>query len=300
MAEETKSAESMGNAGTPADYDHQPTMTWYYVAGGQQAGPVSEADFEALIQTGQIQAETLVWKEGMANWQPLREVRTAAVAPITPGSFPAAPEAPGGVTSSPLAANAPVMPAANQVPCVECGRVFPIEDTIAYGNARVCANCKPAFLQKLSEGVQINTGTVYASFWLRVGAKLLDGLILRAINFPLGFAIGLVAGKNPNQTYTFMMMQALIIGVAFVIGVAYSTFFLGKYGATPGKMICKIKVISADGSRLTYGKAFGRFWAEILSGCPTLMIGYLIAASDPERRALHDRICNTRVVMKNQ
>jgi hypothetical protein len=30
------------------------------------------------------------------------------------------------------------------------------------------------------------------------------------------------------------------------------------------------------------------------------MIGYLMAARDEERRALHDRICNTRVIMKNR
>ena len=50
-------------------------MNWYYVSAGQQAGPVEEAQLEDLFRTGKIQAETLVWKEGMANWQPYREVK---------------------------------------------------------------------------------------------------------------------------------------------------------------------------------------------------------------------------------
>ena len=55
-------------------------MNYYYLSGGQQVGPLSENDFEQLIQAGQILPETMIWGEGMANWQPLREVRTAAPA----------------------------------------------------------------------------------------------------------------------------------------------------------------------------------------------------------------------------
>src|SRR6266850_4833742 len=50
-------------------------MNWYYVNAGQQAGPVDEAQLDALRSSGQINAETLVWREGMANWQPYGEAR---------------------------------------------------------------------------------------------------------------------------------------------------------------------------------------------------------------------------------
>src|SRR5204863_7495564 len=39
--------------------------------------------------------------------------------------------------------------------CTECGGVFAADDLIRHVNAQVCANCKPAFLQKLSEGAEI-------------------------------------------------------------------------------------------------------------------------------------------------
>ena len=52
-------------------------MNWYYVKAGQQTGPVDEAQLDALRSSGQIEAETLVWREGMANWQPYREARPA-------------------------------------------------------------------------------------------------------------------------------------------------------------------------------------------------------------------------------
>jgi uncharacterized RDD family membrane protein YckC len=87
----------------------------------------------------------------------------------------------------------------------------------------------------------------------------------------------------------------MISMVQLVFGAAYVTFFLGKYGATPGKMALGLKVVRSDGSELTYARAFGRYLAEYLSAF-TLMIGYIIAAFDREKRALHDHICDTRVI----
>jgi uncharacterized RDD family membrane protein YckC len=73
---------------------------------------------------------------------------------------------------------------------------------------------------------------------------------------------------------------------------------VGKYGATVGKMAAKIKIVNADGTPVSYGKAAGRYFAEILSSM-ICGIGYLMVAFDnEEKRALHDRICNTRVVRK--
>jgi uncharacterized RDD family membrane protein YckC len=81
----------------------------------------------------------------------------------------------------------------------------------------------------------------------------------------------------------------------FALEGGYIVFFLGKYGATPGKMACKIKVVNADGSPITYSRASGRFFSEILSGL-LCGVGYLMAGFDDEKRALHDRLCNTRVI----
>ena len=70
---------------------------------------------------------------------------------------------------------------------------------------------------------------------------------------------------------------------------------MGKYGATPGKMACRLKVIRPDGGTISYMLSFGRAFAELISYM-TLYIGYIMAAFDNEKRALHDHICDTRVV----
>ena len=81
------------------------------------------------------------------------------------------------------------------------------------------------------------------------------------------------------------------------IAVGYETLMIGKYGATLGKMAAKVRVVTAEGGKVSYARALGRYFSKILSGM-ICAIGYIMAAFDEEKRALHDRICNTRVVLK--
>jgi uncharacterized RDD family membrane protein YckC len=60
-------------------------------------------------------------------------------------------------------------------------------------------------------------------------------------------------------------------------------------------MALGLKVVRADGTALTTGRIIGRHFAEWLSSL-ILAIGYIMAAFDDQKRALHDRICDTRVI----
>src|ERR1051326_179962 len=101
-------------------------MNWYYVDAGQQAGPVDDAQLEALVASGKIKPETLVWKEGMTTWQAYQEVAQPAQARLRLATTAAPATAPAGSTAQP--------PVGNQVVCAECGGSFNAEDTIQYGN----------------------------------------------------------------------------------------------------------------------------------------------------------------------
>jgi uncharacterized RDD family membrane protein YckC len=115
-----------------------------------------------------------------------------------------------------------------------------------------------------------------------------------------GAALGL-SGAFDNMesgpTAGFWVLQIVNLFMGIVFPAVYTTWLLGKYGATVGKMACKIRVVTADGSPIRYMRALGRFFAEWLSGM-ILLIGYIMAAFDSEKRTLHDRICNTRVIRK--
>ena len=88
-----------------------------------------------------------------------------------------------------------------------------------------------------------------------------------------------------------LLFQLILVAVRTV----YSTLFLGKFGATPGKMVFKLTVVDVSGGKIGYGHALARSGAEILSFIACL-VGYIIAAFDDQKRALHDHMCNTRVI----
>jgi len=258
-------------------------MNWYYVEQGKQAGPANDEEFNALLQSGAITADTLVWREGMAEWRPYGRLQQQG---MSTGETATATEA------------------TTQGVCVECGSMFPAEETIRYGDVRVCANCKPVFLQKLQEGAELQTGVFnYAGFWIRLLAFLLDFAILMGVGVVVRLAVlaasGLfIAGTHGNPE---IAIAALLFMSAFQFGlpVAYETVMVGRYGATLGKMALKLRVVVADGQPMSYARSFGRTFAKILSMCPTFFIGCIIAGFDiPEKRALHDYICNTRVMHK--
>lgn len=48
--------------------------TWLFVSGGETAGPVSEAALRGLVDSGFLDAGTLVWTDGLAAWTPLGRV----------------------------------------------------------------------------------------------------------------------------------------------------------------------------------------------------------------------------------
>ncbi len=281
-------------------------MDWYYVDGGAQAGPVNETEFAQLVATGKIRPATLVWHEGMANWVAYAQARPAAAASAV-GSLPAQ----GAVAGSDAGGlGQPASTAARpEVVCVQCNRIFSKEETIQYGTAYVCAACKPAFVQKLKEGAVTPAvlGVMdYAGFWIRFAAKLIDGIILGlVVGLPIiivmvstGFFARLgntAGGQTPAWMMTFQLIAILAQLGYFIIFAGYSTFFHGKYGATPGKMACGLKVVTPEGAPIRYGRAFGRAMAEILSRM-ICDIGYIIAAFDGQKRALHDHIANTRVI----
>ena len=100
-----------------------------------------------------------------------------------------------------------------------------------------------------------------------------------------------------NIGFVFVLLIAYVVYPA--MRVAYDALFIGRFAATPGKMMAGLKVVDANASRVTYARAWGRAFAEILTGL-TFSIGYIIAAFDGQKRALHDYVCDTRVIFKQR
>jgi uncharacterized RDD family membrane protein YckC len=246
-------------------------MIWYYEDQGRQAGPIDDAELERLAAAGTIGAGTLVWREGWPGWQPYATVH-------------------GGPAA-----------AANLGVCSQCRRSFATSEMVRFGEQWVCASCKPMYVQRLREGASLPGQFVYGGFWIRAGARLLDGLLLFAVNMLLSlpmifYSVKLQTPTPQGPPPAFFVVTCLTYLLQFATQAAYEIYFLGRKGATPGKMACKLRVVRADGTPLTFGRAAGRYFANLLSAF-TFGIGYIIAAFDDQKRALHDHICDTRVVV---
>ncbi|HUT35737.1 MAG TPA: DUF4339 domain-containing protein [Planctomycetota bacterium] len=61
---------------------------WYVGQGGQQRGPLSEADLRAMIARGEVAPTDLVWKDGMAEWKAANAVPELRPAPAAPAAPP--------------------------------------------------------------------------------------------------------------------------------------------------------------------------------------------------------------------
>ncbi len=266
-------------------------MDWYYTRNGAQAGPVSEEEVQRLAAEGVITPDSLVWQAGMSEWRPYREVMGGAASPVgaaSVGTFTEHAHAPGAHAPGSF--------------CTECGRSFPAEDLMQYGQSRVCADCKDRFLQRVREGVPVSMAPVrYAGFWIRFVAICIDGLILGAANLLVNLVVGLVAG-NPLEVSRPLGIGShfyATLGITYLvnaaIGIGYQVYFLTRHAATPGKMALGLKVITTNGAPISTGLATGRYFCYILDSL-ILFIGYIIAAFDSQKRALHDHICNTRVI----
>jgi uncharacterized RDD family membrane protein YckC len=247
-----------------------PEPLWYYAENGRQHGPLPNDEFMRLVGRGAVTAETLVWRGGMSAWKPYGELVGAASA------------------------------GAAEAPCHYCGKVLPSGDLIDFNGTRVCAACKPVFVQQFKENAEVAPplSLRYAGFWIRAAAYMLDvilvSIIIQAILVPLG---ALFAPREPSSA---VLLSAVGMNLLVQLGVSlvYSTLPLVKWGATPGKMACGLKVIRSDGSKISWGRAIGRFFSEQLSAM-LLWIGYIMAAIDKtEHKALHDIICDTRVIHK--
>jgi uncharacterized RDD family membrane protein YckC len=255
-------------------------MDWYFAEANQRLGPVSDSEFKAFQASGRIGPATLVWRSGMAEWQPLSAVDGAASAFSSPdGGF-----------------------------CTECGRAAGAGELLAYGDSRICATCKDAFFQRVREqGVAASRGKGnyhFAGFWIRFLARFIDGLIQEVVYLPIGTICLRYAGLSGRGLHQppdgaealriFAGFGAFVL-VEMLLNALYEGWFISHRGGTPGKLILGLQVIRPGGERVSFGRAVGRYFAFLLSYA-IVWIGCIIAGFDSEKRSLHDRICDTRVI----
>jgi uncharacterized RDD family membrane protein YckC/Tfp pilus assembly major pilin PilA len=178
--------------------------------------------------------------------------------------------------------------------CMQCG-------TLNADSAATCTKCG----KSLTGAAAAAPGpSVYAGFWIRVGATLIDQFILSAAYFVLVFVgvfafagfTGLADSPDPMQALGFVLLVwgVLLAGPWLYAALMESSARQG----TVGKLACGIKVTDLNGERISFGRATGRHFAEWITGF-TFLIGYIMAGFTQKRQTLHDMIASTLVVRSN-
>ena len=87
---------------------------WYVGRNGRQEGPVSDEQLRAMVRDGSLQREDLVWREGMADWQPAKAIPeldfSTAPSYVTPPPPPTAAPPPSSPYAPPQSQYAPYVP----------------------------------------------------------------------------------------------------------------------------------------------------------------------------------------------
>jgi hypothetical protein len=90
-------------------------MTWYYAIGNERQGPVDDATLDRLIAAGTVTPDTLVWRAGMADWQPLSQARPTVARPAPIPPVPAGLPSPAATTTPAAGTPAAGTPASGDV-----------------------------------------------------------------------------------------------------------------------------------------------------------------------------------------
>lgn len=278
------------------------TAPWYYVtADRQRRGPVPAATLRELAAAGSINARTLVWRQGMPQWQALEAMAGelgVALPPLPPPTPPPAPTTTDGEATRVLRPEPGLLDPASTPQAPERGTATDAHADAAVDRAYAAhVGADP----QARHTVAGDSPVVYAGFWKRFAANFIDSFIVGMVGGVIGAVIGALfgiamygGGMDPAAGTLLSHAMNIVLGVVLGL-VYYGGFHSSESQATPGKMLIGIKVARSDGDRLTPMRAGARFLATYLN-LFTFGIGWLMAAFTERKQALHDFLCDTVVV----
>ncbi len=131
----------------------------------------------------------------------------------------------------------------------------------------------------------------YIGFWARVGASLIDTVLMAIILVPVGrlFGIGTSLESMRFDSPANIMVNGLLPAVAVILFWMYRQ-------ATPGKMAIGAKIVDAKTlGKPSTGQMIGRYCAYYLSTI-VFLLGFIWVGFDARKQGWHDKLAGTLVV----
>ena len=265
---------------------------WYYAdRQRQQIGPQSAEMLVQRFRAGEIDAATLVWRDGLPAWQPLGSLRAELGLEDAAATLDFRVEPVLASTTVDAAASATAAPAAGYSP-------YAAPATLAESHY---AGAAPV------HGGEV----VMAGLWRRFAASFIDGLATGAISYALLIPLMLVFGVSLSSLAenelvgTGASAAFVLVYYGIMLGVPALYFaWMHSSGtqASLGKMAVGVKLVRGNGEPVSFGRALLRYLAYMLFTLLTCGLGALISglmvAFTERKQALHDMLCDTLVVDK--
>ncbi|MDE3260112.1 MAG: RDD family protein [Gemmatimonadota bacterium] len=131
---------------------------------------------------------------------------------------------------------------------------------------------------------------IYAGFWKRLAASIIDGVIIKIV---ISLYVILLSSVFHFSDGAFFTVWYVMLIPSYWL--YYAIFESAKRQGTPGKIILRLKVTDIEGDRISFGRASGRHFGKSLSTL-TFGIGFLMAAITQRKQALHDIMASCLVV----
>ena len=143
---------------------------------------------------------------------------------------------------------------------------------------------------------------VYAGFWLRLAAFVIDSFIMAFLFFLIAtlYPNELMVMPEPSAHPAFVVPQIKgpgILVLFVVMWIYYAVFEASPWQATPGKRMVGIYVTDLRGRRLTFGRASLRYAGRKIADF-TLFVGYILIFFTQKRQGLHDLLAGTLVLRR--
>ncbi|NLF32495.1 MAG: RDD family protein [Planctomycetes bacterium] len=264
---------------------------WYYAdRDNARQGPVEAAELVRLRLRGALDWDTLVWRDGMAEWRPMREFAA---------ELAQADDRAGAVAGTAGAALAVGEPAPAPALAAAAAGVAQVEPASPYAPPRAAVSADAA--------VVTGGEVVQAGFWKRFAAMVIDGLVTGvatwAVQIPLLMMAGIGMGSELMSLGGSIGLVLLSYGIGLAIPLLYFSWMHSSGSqASLGKMAVGIKVTRGTGERISFWRALGRYVAYVVSVVFSFGVGGLVSALTAgltqRKQALHDMVCDTLVVDK--
>jgi uncharacterized RDD family membrane protein YckC len=142
---------------------------------------------------------------------------------------------------------------------------------------------------------------VYAGFWLRFLAVIIDAILIEFVIIPVSFMVGVVVGvAGAGGDRAVVQAIAGVLGGLSGLLIYWLYFALFESSAkqsTLGKRLLNLYVTDLAGNRISFARATGRHFSKLISSA-TLLIGYMMAGFTEKKQALHDMIAGTLVMRR--